>query len=1056
MKRIINYLTENKLIVNIITFFIVLIGVITLIGLKQDLFPDASLDMMVVDVVYPGATPKDVEIDAVTQIEREIKKISGISDYTSISMDNGGRIFIEIDENVKNKQKVKDDIYRKLSNVPGIPVDVEDIIIKEFDPKLKEIYEFGIYKDENSSISDKELYAFADFLEDQLLKVNGVSDVRMSGYRDREIKIKVDNNKMDNYYISLTEIVNSINKRNVRYPGGTLTSKDGEYSVITEGEFESPLDVKDVIIRSNYNSNSVRINDIAEVEDGFKKENIKIKVNKNQGLTIEIVKKAEADIVKTVNNVKKYLKDNKNIFPEGILIAEIGDDSRTITSLLEIVRMNAIIGFILVFLILLSFLLDLRTAFWTAFGIPMTLFITFVFMRIFDFSINILSLGAIAMMLGILVDDSIVISESIYKELSKGLSPVKAAYTGLKKVAGPVIVSVLTTVVAFLPLFLIKGMMGKFIFVLPSIVILSLIASLFEAFFLLPAHLAHSKTGELKFKKKFNWFSKVEKFYEKSLKYILKYRYVVVSIFIGIFILAVFISRENIKGFVLIKDDSSDKIIIKTETPVGNSLDQTSKYIEEIEKIVLNEVKKSEILSLKTIIGNHDSSHMEYEGYHTNWAMVDVNLVPNSERKRNADEIIKALHKKINTRKLDNFTEIVIEKKVMGPDTGKPVNIQVIGNNDNEVNEVGRSITDYLGTINGVINIEDDRQNKKKEVVINFDYEKMGIYGINVETVAQTVRTAYEGTIATTIQTHDKDLDYRVILELPENKAKNKEYLNNLLIPNNRGQLIKLKEVAVISIKESYLAIKHDDGDRTLTVTADLNSKKLTSMKVTKMVNDKFKNISSVYPYVSIDIGGEAKESMSSLSDLGIAFFIALILIYLIIVVLFKNLTQPLLILLAIPFGIIGAIIGFTIHGMPLTFFGLVGIIGLSGVVVNDCIVMVDFINNEMKKKDKSNFINTIIKGAKERLRPVILTTLTTVVGLMPTIYGFGGSSPMITPVAIALGYGIMFATFLTLIFIPSIYCIRLDIVEVFNKIKLINNTKKKIKSKLEPVAEEV
>ncbi|MCG8572273.1 MAG: efflux RND transporter permease subunit [Spirochaetes bacterium] len=1116
MKKLIEYFARHKLVVSILTVFIFIVGLISLLGIKQEVFPDVSMDAINVTAVYPGASAKDVEINVVIPIERKLQAISGIDNFTSISMENQGRVFIEIDEDVENKQSVKDEIFRELSNVAGLPDEVDDLNIHEMNSKLKEVYEIGVYIDpppiknqdfvkmlnqipsksdqkmvENAFeldqkkhelyikkgissadqikiaelinqtgykyklVSHTELYQFIDQLEKQLLNVGGVSDIRLNGYRDREIKINVIPEKMDQYYISFNDIVNSIKKRNVRVPGGTMESDNGEYSIVTVGEFIDPMEIKDVIIRSNYEQQRITIDDIAEIEDGFEKENIQIRINNNSGVTLEVIKKGEADIIVTTDNIKAFL--NKANIPEGISITKIMDDSLSIKTLLRIVMNNAIIGFLMVFVLILIFLKDPKTSLWTAFGIPISLLITFTCMRLMDISMNMISLGALAMLLGIIVDDSIVVSESIYKYRAKGFKPIEAAYLGVKDVAAPVLVSILTTIVAFIPLYLIKGMMGKFIVIFPTIVIIALLASLFESLFFLPAHLIHSnkkKKGKDGKEKKLEpkWFKVVEKGYKKFLTIVLKFRYLVLALFIGFFIFTISLSSETIRNFVLIEDDSSDAISLKLEALEGSNLDKTSEYISLVESVLQEEIKPEELLSIKSTIGHHNDNPRVEEGKHTNWAIIRVNLVPRANRQRDTFEITRELRKKINSDKIPVFTKIEIEEVYMAPDPGKPVNVKLIGNNDKKVKTLGYKIKDYLYTIDGITNIEDSSETVRKEWKIHFDYYKMAQLGIDVDTVAQTVRTAFEGTKATSLQYTDKDLDFRVQLVSKNGtaKEKNQDYLLNLLVPNKTGRLLKLKDVASLSLVESEFSIEHEDGDRTFTITADLNTNDLTSMQILQMVQKEFGEEIDQHSDIFLDFGGEAMESQESLRDLGLAFLVAILLIYFILILLFNDLSQPFLIMLAIPFGIVGALLAFVAHSMPLSFMGIIGIIGLCGVVVNDCVVMVSFINKQMKNTDLSTFKTAIVDGAKERLRPVILTTITTVAGLLPTAYGIGGKSPMITPIAIAIAYGLLFATLLTLIFIPSIYCIRLDIIHVFDRI-----FKKHKKDPLEEAAQE-
>ena len=1027
MKKISYFLSNNKLIVNIITIMIFLIGIVSLLGIKQDLFPDVTMDAVNVSAFYPGASAKDVEINVLIPIERKIKTISGIDNYTSIAMENRGNILIEIDQNESDPKTIKDKIYRELASVPDLPDEVEDLEIMDLDPRLKGVYEFGVYLDDDK-LTEKELYDYVDKLEIDLLQLPGISDVNIEGYRKREIKINVLLEKMKEKYISLLDIVNSIKNRNVRVPSGTIQSVEGEHSIVTIGEFRDPMDVSDVIIRSNFEREQVTIKDIANIEDGFEKEKIKININNHKGVSINVVKESNADIVKTANIIKKYLSKAEKSVPEGIKLTTISDQSITIKSMLDIVTFNAIIGFILVFIILSIFLMDIKVSFWTAFGIPIVLLVTFTFMKIFGFSINIISLGAIAMLIGIIVDNNIVIAESIYKYRSLDYNHVEASYLGLKEVFLPVLASTLTTVVAFIPLLLMGGIMGKIVFVIPIIVIVALVVSVFESCFLMPAHLSHSKTKKQE-KKKVKWYQIMENIYEKLLKRILRYRYFILLFFILFLFFAFAISGNTIKKFVVSDDDSSDLIMIKLEADDGKSLDQTYELIQKVEKKIQQKIKAENIISVKSSVGHHNTDiKKSNEGYFKNWALINIQLIPQVDRKINTNEIMNDLRTEINLEDMKEFKKIEIKKQLLAADTGEAVNVKILGNNEDESKKAADEIKSFIKGIEGVVNVEDNYSSAKKELILKFDYSKMASFNLNVQSVAQTVKTAYEGTVATSKQTLDNILDFRVQIANHKSVEKNEDFLMDLLISNNQGKLIRLKDIAMPIYEKSATSIEHKDGEKALIITADFSDPNLTSMEIMNKIQKNFINIEDKYPGVSLSFGGEAENTMESISDLIISFIIALILVYFIMVILFKNLTQPFLIMISIPFGVAGALLAFTAHGMPLSFFGMIGIIGLAGVVVNSCIIMVDCINKSLKDFEGKELISIIASAAKDRLRPVLLTTMTTVFGLLPTAYGIGGSSPLITPIAISLAYGLLFSILLTLIFIPTVYLIRMDL----------------------------
>jgi len=1034
MSKILEYFIKNKIVVSLLLILIIIAGIGSMFTLRQEIFPPTDVDTMIVNIKYPGASALDVEINAVIPAENQIRTINGIKDFVSLSFDNGAILYIYLDTDVANKQAVKDEVYRKLSNIPDLSPDVEDVEIIDANPKRMSVCQIGLSINKkglkNRDKSERILYKYADKLESALLKVKGVSEVRITGYREREIKIYINNYKMRKYYISLNDVIKSIQSRNIRASGGTIQSVHKEKNIVTIGQFKNPLEVKNVIIRSSYERKRVLIKDIAKVKDGFKDANILVRVNHNPGITFSIVKKENADVVRTVKNVKKFLKNYKKRIPENLNLSIIEDRSLSIVSLLNVVKSNAAIGFILIFLVLLIFL-DFKSSFWTAMGIPITIFMIMIFMSISDISLNLISLGAVITVLGMLVDHGIVISENIYTHRGKGLSLSKSALLGTKEVLAPVTVTILTTIVAFLPLLYVKGIMGKFIRPYPIIISAALIASFLEAVFFLPNHLSHGKESKAKTKE---WFKPVVKVYKRILSFFLKYRYAVLLGFVLIFILTIIISKNSIKNYTLFWNNTSDAFYINFEAPPGTSLEQTEKLTGKVEKMVLKKIKKNELISMRTIIGHHTVKRINSKGNHENWSQITVYLVPKTERARSVGDIIRSLRKSINIKKIPYFDKILFAKQIIGPAPGAAIELKIGGATAEKRKELQEKIESFLSKIKGIREIDNDQKPGKEEILITFNYDKLAQFNMDVASVAQTVRAAYEGVIATSIQTEKDRLDFRV--EVDKRFARDEKFLLNLLVPNKQGRLIKLKEVATLEKGYSRAFINHYNGEKVITVTAKVDKKVTTASKVMKQIKTYFQKISKDYPGVYLKFKGEAAETKESMKYLIFAFILALFAVYIILVLLFQSLDQPFIVLFTIPFGLIGVLLAFTLHNMPLSFMAVVGIIGLSGVVVNDSVVMVDFINRLLgtERYNVNKLKKLIIEGASKRLRPIILTTVTTVAGLLPTVYGIGGDVRSLKPTVMALTYGILFATLLTLVLIPALYLISFDIKSVIKK----------------------
>lgn len=1118
MKGLLTFFAKNRLVLNLTVVFIIVGGFYYASGIKLDLFPVTETDAMMISTSYSGAGARDVELNVTIPIEDKLNAISGIDNYQSTSNDNSSRILVIIDENIGNKQEVKDEIRRVMSSMNNLPDDAGDVNVRDLSPAFRGVYELGICLDKNGKLNEDNLYQFADKLKRDLLRLDNVSEVNIRGDRTKEVKINVNPAKLREFDVSLTELTSAIKNRNIRIAGGSIETARGEFNIVTTGQFKDPKEVGDIIIRSNFEGNTTKIKDVADIYFGYSPETEFSRINGKKGIFVTINKKKEADIVKTAKDVEKFIAGYKERIPDGITIDTVRDESRTIQSLMKMVAQSAVFGFILVFITLFAFFMDIKVSFWTAFGLPFVTIITVAVMRYLDYSLNIVTLGTIAMLLGILVDDGIVVSEIIAKNLSKGMAPLDAIYNGIREVAAPVFVSIFTNILAFMPLLTIKGMMGKFIGTIPIVVTITLIFSFIEAIFFLSAHLSHIKhkhkkdevhgasaAGDMEIVPKRTWFHFVEEGYRLFLKNTLKFRYLVVLMFVGILIFTIFISADSFKKFRMMMGMVSDSFTfdVVVDEKYGTSLAKTAAYVDLIESDIRKSLDPGEIISIQSRIGTRQSNNRSLSGNHTNEAFITLNMPPESDRSRNNAKLLAILKQNVNTEKYKNITTLNVRQRRMGFDTGNPVEIRLLSNDEKEALKYVGEIKDYLGSIPGVINIEDNQEALKSEIQIKFDYDRMAIFGVSPQTVASAVRTAIYGSVATTLTLADKETDFRVILDENSSIVNDERKLLELTVPSSQGRQIKLKEFAFLDYNKTVYSIQRRNGYRVYSVTAeleserksrpgmpertapagtakresadktsvndkkvksDINNKKtpavngapfstkngtespkkdkiiLTSMQVTSKVMEKFSKPISQSTSVSIEVGGEAEQSKNALFDIIVAFLIALFCIYFTLVILYKNFTQPFIVMITIPFGISGALLAFYAHGMSIDFFGLVGILGLSGVVINDSIVMIDFLNKQFSDsavKSHSSHIREVISlGAKERLRPIILTTATTTIGLMPSIYGLGGASPFITPIALAIGYGLLFGTTLTLLFIPALYMIRLDVSYFLSAVK--------------------
>jgi multidrug efflux pump subunit AcrB len=1053
MRKIIEFFARRHILASLFTIMVVLLGLNSLRTLRRDTYPAVDLGEVYIQTFYPGASPEDVELNVTNKIEAELKNTTGIKRITSTSLENISTIDVVIESGVKDMEKVKRDIRDAVGRVSDLPEEVTEApLVLEIDTSLIPIMEVGITGD----IPYEQLREIAKRFEVQLKEVPGIARLEKQGYRAKEVKVEVDPAAMDRLQVPLRDIVRAISARNIRATGGTFESFTSEKNVVTLAQFRGPLEVKDVIVRTSFEGPSVRIQDLAVVREDFEKESVISRMEGRKAISFIVFKSEEADIIRTVGavksligkqsglgliggtteievpgqgaggfagRIKRYLgiePSQQNIYRYGpVRILVSNDLSRIVQNRFRITLINGLIGLLLV-VVMLSIFLNLRTAFWVAMGIPVAILGVFFLMPIFGTFLDSISLTSLVLLIGIIVDDGIIISENIYRRREMGDSPVEAAVNGTNEVFFPVLTTILTTFLAFAPMFFMTGIMGKFVFVIPLTVSLALFISLFEAAFALPSHLAHGMERSRKGAEResvHKWVEAVKAFFARVAFRMLKIRYFLVVAFVAVMVLVLIYAQRNLK-FILFPSKGADRFVVGVEMTTGTPLQATAEKIRQVEALV-TDLPADELDTFISRVGvNLNGGEGENFGYTL------IGLSPFSERSRTVDQIIEWLRPRIEA--IEGVEKTIFIVDTGGPPVGKPISIRVTGSDDRMRRRATAEIVEYLGTIQGVKDVDSDEKLGKEQIEIRIDYERLARFGLTVADVAQNVRIAYDGEVVTSIRDGDEDVDFRV--QLQEQARRDINYLYNLSIPNAQNRLIKLREVAGLETTPGPNALYHYDGERTATIAADVDQDVITPLEATTQLLTHFGDAESRWPGIRLGVGGEAEESQSSIVELMTIFLIAVIGIYFLLVLLFNSYTQPFLVLVSVPFGIIGVIIAFGLHGEPLSFLGVMGVIGMIGVVVNDSLVLVNHLNNLRKWNPDWSLRKVISEGSSHRLRAVLLTTLTTVAGLLPLAYGLGGTDLYMQPMALALGYGILFATPLTLVLVPSLYMIGADI----------------------------
>lgn len=1018
MLKLLNYFVDRTKLVNIITIGVLVIGLISVIKIKREAFPRVDFDVVLVLTVYPGAAPEDVELNVTVPIEEKLKAVSGIKEVTSISQEGYSSIQITLEPDAREKRTIKDDIQKAVDQVTDLPAEVENRpVVWELKTDNFEVIRVAMSSDK---VGEQELRNYGRALKRKLEQLPNVANTETLGFRQREIQILVDPKALPANYLSLSEIVNLIRSRNVRVPAGVVRSGREAKSVVTEAKFRTLEEVENMILRTNFEGQQVKVKDVAKVRDGFEDYKNLIKMNGNIGVTINVLKKTKADVLRTVDQVKAAVEAYKKEVGDKVKIEYVNDFSKSTRSILDIVVTNALLGMILVVATLLVFL-NFRTALWTAMGIPLVLFITLYVMVLSDISLNGNSLLGMVIVLGMLVDDAIVVAESIYRYRLAGLAGLEAAKRGLQDVVLPVFITVFTTILAFAPLYFLPGIAGKFVLPIPLVITFALVASLFESYFILPNHLtAHAKEVSRKLPQEKKWFPALQRGYLKLLNRALHHRVLLIALFILAFAGSIVFALANIK-FVMFPQRSIEQGTFYVEARRETSLMQMNRYMEKIEAI-LKAQPEDAVDSFTTQIAQGRWDVPEGENY----ATLRLNFPPAAEQKHDPRKIIDAIEKALKANPA--IVKYRFEKAQAGPPVGGDVEINIIGNDNNRRREIVEKTKAYLTSLPGMQSIESSDKPGKPEVALQFNFEKLARYGLSAFDVGLAVRTALEGTVVSRTYTPEERVDYRVLLKKEDRQKLGT--IKKLVVTNAQHNLVPITNVVTLKEKETVAKLDHLNGDRVTKISTILDKQTITPLEVTAKVKAFLPQVLAAYPDFRFEIGGEAKSSQEFIVNIAIAFVVALLAIYFTLSLLFNSFIQPFIVMITIPFAIVGVIWTLYLHGDVFSFLTLIGVVGLSGVVVNDSLIMVDYINRLIREKGCHSleaYISAVVEGAGVRLRPIILTTVTTAVGVMPTAYGLGGYVESIAPMVLVIGWGILFASTLTLFLLPGLYVLEVE-----------------------------
>lgn len=1015
--NIAKFSVTNSVLVNLLMIGLFLFGGISLLNMPTELNPEIDFNWVFVTVFYPAASPTETENLIVDKIEAEIQDVEDITEIQSTAGEGFGFLIIKFaDMSESEYREHYTDLKAEIDKVE-FPEDAEDPIFQSFSsgdflPVITINMSFTVPEDNAQKIADE--------LEDDLIDLNGVAKVQIAGLAQREIWVEVDPVKLNTLGITFDQIVMALKVRNLNVPGGNIAFGKTEYLIRSVGEYQSIEEIKNTIVKTSGFGDFVKIKDVAEVNDRREEMQILSRLNGEQSITFSISKNSDANSIDVINKIKTLVESYKQNVPDGVEFNFTNDNSVYILRVINILRDNAILGMLLIILVLYVFL-GKGNALLAALGIPISFLITFIFMHFAGQSLNGNTLFALVMVLGIIVDDAIIVIENCHRYRLMGFNSFEAAIKGTTEVVTPILSSIGTNIAAFLPLMLLPGLMGKFMRIIPIVFSLALLASMFEAFILLPAHYSDwTKKSKTHLRGEKNFFVALRKWYGHMLIKFLRKRYWLIA---GLIVILIFsLSLIPLIGVEMYGKEDFDQFKVLVHLPEGTSLEETDRIMKKFESEAMK-LSKSNVQAIITNVGLAQAQ--EEWTVRKNVGQVIVQAIPLEHREISIEDIMKDLRQRV--KNISGPISVQFEEMAGGPPVGREISVKVEGKYFDDIKAAALAFQDSIRKIQGTMDVSDDFPPGKQEIRILVDEDKAAMYGFTTQYVAMNVRYAFDGIEATEFRDGDEEIE--VIAKYNESNRSSVDDVLNLNITNALGQTVALREMVNFEISPGPTEIHRFDQKRTIMVVGDIEESVASLDEVNKKMEKLFPKIEAKFPGVHLKIGGQYEEFKDIFGDITSLFILALILMFIILGTQFNSYTQPIIILTTVPFALIGAMLGLIISNNPFSIVAMFGFVALAGIVVNDAIVMMHFVNERRSAEmSKFRYWRSIINSGRLRLRPIILTSLTTISGLLPMAIGLGGVSNTWSPLANVILFGLLIATILTLFVIPSLFAVLDDI----------------------------
>lgn len=1023
------WFARNSVAANLLMVTILAFGLFSLFKLiPLEIFPTIEKDEVSISMSLKGATPEDVESSLTIRIEESIADLEGIKQIKSTSSEGKSSVKVEIDKGYDAKVLLAE-IKNRVDAINTFPSEADKAVIEQTIRK-RDVMVVTL----SSDYDEREIREYAQEIRDSIVQLDGVTQAELTGVRDFEISIEISQDTLIQYDLTIEDISNAINNSSLDLSSGNLKTTNGDVLVRIKSQAYTKDEFESIIIKRNSDGSIVLLKDIANVNDGFEETPIRSRLNGKNSVFIDIYRVGNESAIAVANAVKKYIQDKQSSLPQGYELSYWDDDSQIVKNRLSILLSSAVQGSILIIILLTLFLRPV-IAFWVFVGIPISFAGAFFLMPVFDVTLNNLSLFGFILVLGIVVDDAIVTGENIYTHLKKSPSGEMAAINGTIEVARPVTFGVLTTIAAFVPLAFVEGDRSTLFTQIPYVVIPVLIFSLIESKFILPAHLKHiklrqekNKTSKLEeFQHKFaDGFERlILKYYKPILNLAINNKFTTITIFMSMLTLIVAFSLGGWTKFIFFPRVPSESIEVNLTMPSGTPFEITNQHITHLtktaeqlrEKYRDENTNESVIKNIMTVVGGR--------GGVSNQGSVEFEITP--PEKRELKVTSEELAKQWRQLSGDIIGAETVEYRAERGRGGYPIDIQLTSSSMQTLNIVSNEIKKYLENFDTVFDISDSLSDGKEELKIELTKEGK-LLGITKQEISSQIRAAIYGIEVQSIQ-RGRD-DVKVMIRYEKEDRKSIANLNELIITTNNKDKIPLSNIATLVPSKGPSSILRTDRFRTINVTADIDKQNTNIFALQSDLESYLDELLLKYPDVKYSFEGEQKEQAETFGSLVYSLAFAIFAIYVLLAIPFKSYVQPLIVMSVIPFGIIGAVMGHWILGMDLTVLSLMGMLALMGVLVNDSLVLVDYINKTYE--EKKDIMYAILNAGVARFRPVMLTSLTTFIGLVPLLFDKSTTAQFLIPMATSLGFGILFATFTTLILVPVHYLIVHNVVKYF------------------------